>query len=122
MVAVTIQLDDSTLMTALNKANEKKITLEDYIKMLISTSLTNENKVEETLEDVLNELIEKTKQLNLNRVYSVVDLYSKKEWEKLNSGVKKQLGKLYRKEVESLGIAEHTGRNSANHSIYRKLT
>lgn len=124
MATITIQLDDSILMAALNQASEQKTSLENYMQMLISGSVLNLNQTEQTeqtLENVLNNVIKKTKELNLNQTYALVDLFSKKEWENLNGGIKKQLGKLYRKNVEHSKLAQHVGRNSANHSLYQKI-
>lgn len=127
---IEFKLDDDLLGDAYFEAKKAGQTLDEFVATAIAekvkgaraqaSSAASSNGKSET---VLETALDRARVRKKGDQFTVRELYSREEWEKLTSGDRKSLGKQFRREAEAgkSQIARHVGRNDANQAIYSRV-
>lgn len=124
MTQITIEINDSLLSKAIIESQAKKVSLSDFINNSLETVLREPppaiRKI--SVAEILQNTIERVKELESGKTFLLVDMCEKENWNALNSGERKQFGKIFRKEVEDGQelIAKHIDRTTSNKAIYQR--
>lgn len=125
MTQITIEIHDSLLSKAIIESQANQISLSDFINNSLETALKEQppvtNKI--SIAEILQNTIERVKELDSGKQFLLVEMCQKENWDALNSGERKQFGKMFRKEVEGGKelIAKHIDRTSSNKAIYQRI-
>jgi hypothetical protein len=123
MTQITIEINDSLLSKAIIESQAKKVSLSDFINNSLETILREPPEVNKiSVAEILQNTIERVKELESGKTFLLVDMCKKENWNALNSGERKQFGKIFRKEVEDGQelIAKHIDRTTSNKAIYQR--
>ena len=125
MAKLIISLDETLLASALRFALERSQTLDSFIAESVRTALAAEVAPAEAIDLVtlLTEFVERAKAKKSGERFYMDGLCTPEQWNALNPGARKSLGKEFRKAVENPAapIASHQGRTSGNKAIYQRL-
>lgn len=125
MAKLIISIDDTLLASVLREALERSQTLDAFIsesvRAALSTMATSAEAVD--LGALLAQLVEQAKAKKSGERFYMDGLCTPEQWNVLNPGARKSLGKEFRKMVEdpTAPIASHQGRTSGNKAIYKRI-
>jgi hypothetical protein len=124
MATISIALSDSVLAAALNEALGKKTSLDVFIEGAITAAISNPTaqlhrtvSLEKLLDDALNTANNKLP----GERFLLKDVCNHDSWNDITTGERKIFGKVFRKSVETLLIAELVEKTSSNQAIYKRL-
>lgn len=125
MAKLIISLDETLLASALRFALQRSQTLDSFIAESVRAALATEVTPAEAIDLVtlLTEFVERAKAKKSGERFYMDGLCTPDQWNALNPGARKSLGKEFRKAVENPAapIASHQGRTSGNKAIYKRL-
>jgi hypothetical protein len=125
MAKLIISLDETLLASALRVALERSQTLDAFITESVRAALAAEVAPAEKIDLVtlIAEFVERAKSKKPGEQFFMDGLCTPDQWNSLNPGARKSLGKEFRKAVENPAapIASHQGRTSGNKAIYKRL-
>ena len=125
MAKILISIDETLLAGVLRAALERSQTLEAFVTDAVRSALHSESVSADSIDihALLVELIEHAKSKKSGERFYMDGLCTPEQWNALHPGVRKSLGKEFRKRVEdpAAPIASHEGRTSGNKAIYRRL-
>jgi len=123
MATISITLADSVLVAALNEAIGMKSSLDFFIEGAITAAISNPTvHVRRTvsLEKILDDALTAAHKIPPGERFLLKDLCGN-SWATITTGERKIFGKLFRKSVETLLIAELVEKTSSNQAIYKRL-
>lgn len=127
MARILIDINEALLLEALRQSQDRKISLDafvnDSLDTLFKTPQDEPTYPSISVQDVIDSAVKRAQAKNVDEEFLLADLCSQEEWESLNPGGRKSLGKGFRKAVETMTppIAEYVRRTSANKAVYRRL-
>lgn len=125
MAKLIISLDETLLASALRVALGRSQTLDSFITESVRAALAAEVAPAEAidLDTLITEFVERAKAKKSGERFYMDGLCTPDQWNALNPGARKSLGKEFRKAVENPAapIASHQGRTSGNKAIYKRL-
>ena len=123
MTQIIIDLDDASLRAALATSQKRNISLDELISealRLQEDEDTEEVSPKPLVGDLVQTAISAANKIEIGKIFHLDELFTPDEWESLGPGDRKSLGKIFRREIEEEGIAEHVGRTSANKAKYKR--
>jgi hypothetical protein len=125
MVDTVIRWDSQTLVQALARADELKMSLDAFVAMCVRDATGLEEADKTVLFDVaalVGSATAAIKALPVKTEFTLEDVASE-DWAHLTGGQRKSLGKAFRKAVETSDpqIAIWDRRTSANKAVYRRV-
>lgn len=124
MATISITLPDSVLAAALNEAIGKKTSLDVFIEGAITTAISSPTaqlhrtvSLDELLDYAINTAHNKTP----GERFLLKDVCNQDSWAAITTGERKIFGKVFRRSVEALLIAELVDKTSSNQAIYKRL-
>lgn len=124
MATISITLSDSVLAAALNQAIGNKSSLDVFIEGAITAAILSPTiHVRRTvsLEKILDDAITAAHNKPAGERFLLKDICSQHTWDAITTGERKIFGKMFRKSVETLLIAELVEKTSSNQAIYKRL-
>lgn len=118
---VQIELKDDILAALLGRSLESGITVDELIDELLRESLEQPMPESVDLARILEASLDYVRALQPDFQFTLEDVIAQPDWDAMSSGDRKSFGKLFRKQAESLGLAEWVRRSSGNKAIYRSL-
>lgn len=120
MPQITLRVSESTLKKLQDQADDKNLTLTDY---LISQSLPEHINDIVTVDKVISKLSSKKS----GDVFSIRDLFSNNEWINFTRGSRISTGRLFfqtydKNQFNLQSSIKFLGKNSANLAFYKKIT
>lgn len=125
MTQITIDINDSLLSKAIIESQAKQISLSEFINNSLEVALTKSNSIAKrsiNITDILQKTIECVKELETGKRFFLVEVCKSEDWEALNSGERKQFGKVFRRAIEDavIPLAKHVDRTKSNLAIYQR--
>ncbi|MDB5754082.1 MAG: hypothetical protein JWR56_510 [Massilia sp.] len=125
MAKLIISIDETLLASALRAALERSQTLDAFITESVRAALSPDAAPAKAvdLDALLAELVERAKAKKSGERFYMDGLCTPDQWNALNPGARKSLGKEFRKTVEDpiAPVASHQGRTSGNKAIYKRI-
>lgn len=117
-----ITLEDNVLREALVEAQKRGITLDEFVDYALSEAVKM-NDSAQLPSNPVGTTVDRAKALKKGNHFSVPELWEETEWERLPSGVRKSIGKNFRRIVEdpNAPIARHIGKTQTNQAIYERV-
>ena len=130
MAVISIDLPDEILLKVMQSAMAEKRTLEDHViatlvatlvaslepKKIMAQSNTQSQTV--TVEVVIERAIKHVAALNSGFEFFLSNVVNAEDWEALDAGQRKSLGKKFRQKMSELGLADWKERSGNNHALY----
>jgi hypothetical protein len=118
---VQIEIRDDVLAALLARSLENGSSVDELVDELLRDSLEQPIPEGVDLARVLEATLEFVRTLQPDYQFTLEDVIAEQDWDAMTSGDRKSFGKLFRKQSESLGLAEWVRRSSGNKAIYRSL-
>lgn len=129
MAVISIDLPDAILMKVMQSAMAEKRTLEDHVIATLVASVapektqatqaqTNTPSQPVTVDVVIERAIKHVTALNAGYEFFLANVCNAEDWEALDAGQRKSLGKKFRMKMSELGLADWKERSGNNHALY----
>lgn len=126
MASITIDLPDELLLKVMQAGLAEGRSLNDHVIATLVASLapTSVNvkgasvAATVTVDDVIERSIKHVTPLMAGSEFFLNNVCSVDDWESLDAGQRKSLGKKFRLKMKELGLAEWKGRSGNNHALY----
>jgi hypothetical protein len=126
MAVISIDLPDEILLKVMQSAMAEKRTLEDHVIATLVASLapkkimaqSNTQSQIVTVEVVIERAIKHVAALNSGFEFFLSNVVNAEDWEALDAGQRKSLGKKFRQKMSELGLADWKERSGNNHALY----
>lgn len=126
MAVISIDLPDAILMKVMQSAMAEKRTLEAHVIATLVASLapektqaqTNTQSQTVTVDVVIERAIKHVTALNAGYEFFLTNVCNAEDWESLDAGQRKSLGKKFRTKMSELGLADWKERSGNNHALY----
>lgn len=128
MAVISIDLPDEILLKVMQSAMSEKRTLEAHViatlvaslspgKTLAQTNSTSQSHTV-TVDVVIERAIKHVTGLNPGFEFFLSNVCNAEDWETLDAGQRKSLGKKFRQKMSELGLADWKERSGNNHALY----
>ena len=126
MAVISIDLPDAILMKVMQSAMAEKRTLEAHVIATLVASVapekaqaqTNTQSQPVTVDVVIERAIKHVTALNAGYEFFLANVCNAEDWEALDAGQRKSLGKKFRLKMSELGLADWKERSGNNHALY----
>jgi hypothetical protein len=126
MAVISIDLPDAILMKVMQSAMAEKRTLEAHVIATLVASVapektqaqTNTQSQPVTVDVVIERAIKHVTALNGGYEFFLANVCNAEDWEALDAGQRKSLGKKFRIKMSELGLADWKERSGNNHALY----
>ena len=128
MAVISIDLPDAILLKVMQSAIAEKRTLEDHVIATLVASLApekNQNQIQAkphsqtvTVDVVIERAIKHVAAMKAGFEFFLSNVCNAEDWEALDAGQRKSLGKKFRQKMSELDLADWKGRSGNNHALY----
>lgn len=118
---VQLEIRDNVLAALLARSLESGSSVDDLVDELLRDSLEQPIPESVDLARILEASLDYVRALQPDFQFTLEDVIAQPDWDAMRTGDRKSFGKLFRKQAESLGLAEWVRRSSGNKAIYRSL-
>lgn len=130
MAVISIDLPDAILLKVMQSAMAENRTLEDHVIATLVASLAPEKTLTQaksqnpsqsqtvTVDVVIERAIKHVTALNAGYEFFLANVCNAEDWEALDAGQRKSLGKKFRLKMAELGLADWKERSGNNHALY----
>lgn len=128
MAVISIDLPDAILLKVMQSAMAENRTLEDHViatlvdsldpeKILIQAKSPSQTQTV-TVDVVIERAIKHVTAMNAGFEFFLSNVCNAEDWEALDAGQRKSLGKKFRQKMSELDLADWKGRSGNNHALY----